>query len=55
MKKFIHLVLIASFSMMFSGCFFAIGSSPDTVIQNNPYSNQPHMTTPYYNDGMGGY
>ena len=53
MKKIIMVVLIA-FSFLFSGCFLAVGSSPDTVIQNNPYSNQPYLGTPYYQDTMVG-
>jgi len=49
MKKLFQLTLIALFSLLFSGCFFAIGSSPSTVIQNNPSAMQPSVsTTPYY-------
>jgi len=55
MKNLFHLLLIAIISILFSGCFFAIGSSPSTVIQNNPYSNQPNMTSPYYLGSGEGY
>jgi len=52
MRKLIQVVVITLFSLLLSGCFFAVGSSPDTVIQNNPYSNQPYMGSQYYRDGM---
>lgn len=51
MKNLFKLLLIGLITILFSGCFFAVGSSPSTVIQNNPYSNQPNMGSPYYLGG----
>jgi len=48
MKHLVQLLAIAILSMFFSGCFVAIGSSTDTVIQNNPNATQPTVTNPYY-------
>ena len=59
MKRLLKVAIVASVALLFSGCFIAIGSSPDTVIQNNPYSNKPYMggNPPYYQDSymMGEY
>jgi len=56
MKNLIRVAIIASLLFLFSGCFVAIGSSPDTVIQNNPYANKPYMgNPPYYSDYPTGY
>jgi|GEM_PF-5132470 len=49
-KKIIGFLLLSIFALSSSGCFLAVGSSPDNVIYTQPTNQQapqPTLMSPY--------